>query len=200
MNFAILISLFTQLIKFSDGQLILPRSSGPLGFLSGSIAGACLSNGAFEEPPPLVAFRIWGMMQVIDFFSFSLLRGCYCIFSQCVSAQRLSIVSRCDQTWRSIGALLSRPLNPRLSPGCLTGEQLHCKENMAGGLCFLLSRLPSTLQSSILFSPAQSCSVVHECQLSAASSLSPSLPLLLTLPRSLSLLFLPISLSLPQFA
>lgn len=66
LNFAILISLFTQPIKFGDGQLVLSRSFGPLCFLSGSITDAYLSNGAFEEPPP-AAFRIWSMMQIIDF-------------------------------------------------------------------------------------------------------------------------------------
>lgn len=52
LNFASLISLFTQPIKFCDGQLVLSLAPlSPLCFLSGSITDAYLSNGAFEEPP-----------------------------------------------------------------------------------------------------------------------------------------------------
>lgn len=52
LNFATLISLFTQPIKFCDGQLVLSLAPlSPLCFLSVSITDAYLSNGAFEEPP-----------------------------------------------------------------------------------------------------------------------------------------------------
>lgn len=135
------------------------------------------------------------------------MRACYCIFSLCVSAQRLSIVSWCDQNTKVDRHVNRQLLEPHSSPGSWTGEQLY--SNHTAVLCVVTSiRLEETrlspltvslsppscpaLQSSILFSPAQSCSVVHECQLSAASTLYLSLPLPLSFTSSL---FLPHSLS-----
>lgn len=137
------------------------------------------------------------MMQVIDFFfsSFFLLRACYCIFSRCVSAQRLSIVSWCDQNVLVNGRVNKQVFEPYLSPSGSTGEpEPEWLEETASSSQGIPCSPPSrpALQSSILFSLAQSCSVVHECQLSAASalylSLSPSssLSASLFLPHSLS--------------
>lgn len=154
--------------------------------------------GPLKSPP--AAFRIWSMMQIIDsFFSFSLLRACYCIFSRSVSAQRLSIVSWCDQTIGVDMQVNKQTFEPYLSPSGSTGELLPWNQNgWRRRLPPLKASLspPScpALQSSILFSLAQSCSVVHECQLSAASALYLSLPL----PRSLSLSLPPsLLISLP---
>lgn len=98
-----------------------------------------------------------------------------------------------------MGGLMCRFLNGTFN---LVLGQVRVGTKMAGGDGFLLSRLPlpppscPALQSSILFSLAQSCSVVHECQLSAASTLYLSLPL--TLPQSLGLSLPPsLLISLP---
>lgn len=124
-------------------------------------------------------------MQVIDFFSFSfsLLRAFHCIFSWCVSTQRLSIASWCDQNIQVDRRVNKQFLNHTFPPRCPAGEQLHWNQNMAGGVTSssrsfsFSSPARPAFQSSILFSPAQSCSVVHECQLSAGSTLYLSLPL-----------------------
>lgn len=145
------------------------------------------------------------MMQVIDFFffffAFCLLRACYCIFSQRVSAQRLSIVSWCDQNMEVDRQVNKQVFVAYLPPGRSAGKPprwSHKEETASSSQGFPLSTSRPALQSSILFSLAQSCSVVHECQLSAASTLylSLPLPLPLALPQvSQPLFFLPHSLS-----
>lgn len=108
-------------------------SWSPLCFLSGSITDAYLPDRAFEGPLRWPPFRIWGMMQVIDFFFFSisLLRAYYCIFNRCVSAQRLSIVSWCDQNGRVDPAgLISVFLNRTAHLEVSTGE---LEPRVAGG-------------------------------------------------------------------
>lgn len=99
-------------------------------------------------------FRIWGMMQVIDFSPFSLLRGCYCIFSRCVSAPRLSIVSRCDQNISVDERVNLQVFEAYLTHSASTGEQLLWRQNTSfssqGFPSFQPSVPPSNPGSSFL--------------------------------------------------
>lgn len=134
-----------------------------------------ISTGAFEEPPGFVlGFGVHDASLLI-FLSLSLLRGCYCIFSRCV---RLSIVSCCDQNiW------VDARVNLQVFEAYLThikSRQVRWRLSMPSSSSQgFPSSQPSVPPSNPPSSPAQSCSVVHECQLIALSpsSLSPSLPL-----------------------
>lgn len=113
----------------NQSNSVVDSWSSLLSFLSGSAADTYLSNGAFEEP--LAAFRIWGMMQVIDFFFFflslllfeSLLLYLSLLACACTDS---SIASRCDQNIKVDWQVnKQRFWSETLSPSGPTGEELE---------------------------------------------------------------------------